>query len=216
MTKYTKDDFKRTTWPEYGKIMEKIFKNIERYAKKNKIKIDAVVPILRGGSTLGNYLAYQLHVLRILPVQYKYFFTGKNQAELRQLLFTPKKSMYKSKPTFLLVEGDQCFGSTVIEAAKDLKKVFPNCRILHAADCLDYKYRNSAKKYVEKIFHGEYTNHCEELTPQQCKKLKIGKTTIAPWEIYEEEIATMEGRPFKYIDKKITQTQSKKKAEYKF
>lgn len=216
MSKYTKNDFDKKSWQEYANIMEKILKEIQAYINKNKIKIDAVVPILRGGNVLGTFLAYRLHLLRVLPVQYKYFFVGKNQAELRQILFTIKKGMFKSNPTFLLVEGDQCFGNTVITAAKDIKKVYPKAKILHVADCLDYSYRDSAKKYVDKIFHGEYTNHCEELSAKQCKKLKIGKATMAPWENYEEEIATLSGKQFKYGDGKTTEKQSIKKAEFKF
>ncbi|MFH1671746.1 MAG: phosphoribosyltransferase [Candidatus Portnoybacteria bacterium] len=216
MTTYTKNNFRRVSWQEYGKIMEKILKEVQAYIKKNKIQIDAVVPIQRGGVTLAGFLAYRLHLIRILPVQYKYFFVGKNKAELRQILFTPKKSMFKGNPTFLLVEGDQCYGNTVIAAAKDLKKIFPKCKIIHIADCLDYTYRNSVKDYVNKIFHGVYTNHCEELSDEQCKKLGIGKATIAPWENYEEEIATLEGKQFKYGDGKITEKQSIKKAEFDF
>lgn len=216
MTKYTKDSFHRTSWEEYGKIMERIFKDVNAYIKKNKIKIDAVVPILRGGATLGAFLAYKLNLLSILPVQYKYFFIGKKKAELRQILFTPKKDMFDNDPIFLLAEGDQCYGNTVINAAKDLKKVFPRCRILHVADCLDYTYRDSAKDYVEKIFYGEYTNHCEELSKEECEKLGIGKDKIAPWENYEEEITTLKCKQFQYVDGKAIEKRSVKKQEFDF
>ncbi|MDO9399428.1 MAG: phosphoribosyltransferase [bacterium] len=214
--KYTKNDFEKRSWEEYAKIMEKILKDVQKYITKNKIKIDAVVPILRGGNILGTFLAYRLHLLRILPVQYKYFFIGKNEAELRQILFTIKKDMFKDNPTFLLVEGDQCFGNTVITAVKDIKKIFPKAKILHVADCLDYSYRNSVKDYVEKIFYGEYTNHCEELSAEKCKELGIGKASMAPWENYEEEIATVSGKQFQYGDGKIVEKQSIKKQEFKF
>jgi len=216
MAKYTKSSFHRTTWKEYGELMKKILKDVNTYIKKNKIRIDAVVPILRGGATLGAFLAYKLNILGILPVQYKYFFIGKSKAELRQILFTPKKDMFDNDPVLLLVEGDQCYGNTVINAAKDLKEVFPRCRILHVADCLDYSYRDSAKDYVEKIFYGEYTNHCEELSVKECKKLGIGKDRIAPWENYEEEIATMESRQFQYVDGEAIEKRSVKKEEFDF
>ncbi len=216
MVKYTKNDFHKKSWVEYGEMMEKILKEISRYITKNKIKIDAVIPILRGGATLGTFLAYRLHLLCILPVQYKYFFVGENKAELRQILFTPKRNMFKDSPTFLTVEGDQCFGNTVIATAKDIKKMFPKSKILHVADCLDYSYRNSIKKYVDKIFYGEYTNHCEELSEKECKILGIGKAVLAPWENYEEEITTLMGKQFKYGDGEIVKKKSIKKSEFKF
>ena len=216
MAKYSENDFHRTSWQEYGATMEKILGDVQDYIAKNKIKIDAVIPIMRGGATLGAFLAYRLHLLRILPVQYKYFFVSKNKAELRQVLFTPKEDMFKNDPTFLLVEGDQCFGNTVITAAKDLKKIFPKCKIIHVADCLDYSHRHSVDSYVEKVFYGKYTNHCEELSEQECEKLGIGKPSIAPWENYDEEMCTLLGKQFEYTDRSIAEEQSIKKDEFEF
>jgi hypoxanthine phosphoribosyltransferase len=154
--------------------MEKLYKQINTYIKKNNITIDAVVPILRGGGFLGTYLTYKFRSLTILPIQYKYFFSDNNTAELRRISSSPKKNMFNKKnPVFLTVEGDQCFGNTVIHTIKDLKKMFPDCRIIHVADCLDYYYRDSVKKDVLKIFYGQYTNHCEKLSEQECKKRGI-------------------------------------------
>ena len=215
-SKYAEEDFRRISWEEYGELMEKILKEIRSYINEKNIKIDAVVPILRGGATLGNFLAYRLGVIRILPVQYKYFFTGKGKAELRQILFTPSKEVLGESPTLLLVEGDQCFGNTVIHAVKDLKAEFPGCKIIHVADILDYSYRDSAKKYVNKTFYGRYTNHCEELSGEECKKLGIEGATISPWENLEEEIATMEGREFEYMDGEEVRESSNKKQDFQF
>jgi len=217
MPKYTKDDFRRISWQEYEEIMKKIEKETKDYIKENKIKIDAVVPIMRGGAFLGTYLAYKFNLLRILPVQYHYFFVGKDKAELRQILFTPKKNMFDHDPTFLVVEGDQCFGNTVIHTAKDLKEIFPNCRILHVTDLLDYSYREAAKDFVEKTFYGKYSNHCEELSEEMCKKLEIEcGSTIAPWENYEEEIDTLSARQPHYEDLEEVKKDSKKKQEFEF
>ena len=216
MSKERNVDFERVSWEEYGSRMEKIYKEVDRYRKEKDIQIDAIVPIYRGAATLGSYLAYRLSLLRILPVQYKYFFPTNHKAELKQILFTPKADMFDHDPVFLLVEGDQCYGNTVIAAAKDLKKVFPNCRILHAADCLDYTYRESAKDYVDVIFYGAYTNHCEELSEKECEKLGIGGQTVAPWENLDEEQATISGQQYQYLDLESVRDQAVKKAEFEF
>jgi hypoxanthine phosphoribosyltransferase len=216
MSKYSEKDFRKISWGEYGELMEKVAEEVKDYINREDIKFDAIVPILRGGATLANYLSYKLNVLRILPVQYKYFFVDKGKAELRQILFTPQKEMFENTPTFLLVEGDQCFGNTVINAAKDLKEVFPDCKIVRVADVADYSYKDAAKDYVDKMFAGRYTNHCEELTEGECKKLNIEGATISPWENFEEEIATMEQREHNYVDGEAVKKQSKFKQEFKF
>lgn len=212
-----KESLKRNSWEEFGKGCEKIYKKIFDYTQENNVKIDAIVPILRGAMTLGSFLAYKLKILRILPVQYKYFFVGENKAELRQILFTPTKENLKiENPTFLLVEGDQCFGNTVLTAIKDLKKEFPGCKILHCADCVDYKYKDVVKD-AESCFYGRYTNHCEELSKEECDKAGIPyESTIAPWENEEEEKATIEGKQFIYDDLEEVKENSKKKMEIDF
>lgn len=48
--------------------MEKLYKQINNYIKKNDITIDAVIPVLRGGGFLGTFLAYKLRSLILLPV----------------------------------------------------------------------------------------------------------------------------------------------------
>lgn len=68
LAKYKKSDFKKISWKEYGKTLEILFNKVNRYIKKNNIKIDAVVPVFRGGSFPGTYLAFRLNLLRILPV----------------------------------------------------------------------------------------------------------------------------------------------------
>ena len=75
MTSKKKSDIYKLKWNEYFQGELSILANkIVGYVKENNVKIDAVVPILRGGNIPGTYLAYKLNILRITPVQYKYFF----------------------------------------------------------------------------------------------------------------------------------------------
>ncbi len=90
LKKYNKDDYYILSWDEYQSELDTLTKKIVEYVNKNKINIDAVVPILRGGNIPATYLVYTLSVLHILPVQYKYFFIDKKRYELRKL-FTIKR-----------------------------------------------------------------------------------------------------------------------------
>lgn len=111
--RYKQDRFKRLSWNEYEKILQGLLKKIQDYLKKNHLKIDLVVPILRGGAFPGTYLAYKLHLIRIIPVQYKYFFE-KEKIELRKILGLPKKLNLPPKPIILLVENNHCFNLFLI------------------------------------------------------------------------------------------------------
>lgn len=212
LAKYKKSDFKRLSWNEQGKTFEILYKKVIRYIKKKKAKIDAVIPILRGGAFPGTYLAYRLNLLRILPVQYKYFFENE-KIKLKKILGIPKKDLPK-KPTFLLVENNHCFGLTASTAAKDLKKSFPKCRIIYAADHIDYSYQNAVN--AEAVFYGRLTNETKKLSSKECEKKSIRNVCyLFPWERLEEEWSMVTAKQFEYEDLDRAQIISKLKLIFK-
>ncbi|MCW8966123.1 MAG: phosphoribosyltransferase [Candidatus Pacearchaeota archaeon] len=132
MTDKKKSDIQRLGWDEYfEKELSVLAEKIMNYINKNNIKIDAVVPLLRGGNISATYLAYKLNILRITPVQYKYFFKEK-VANLVQIQKVDESLFDKNAElTFLLVEGNHCYGTAAMNAAKGLKEQFPNCKIIY-------------------------------------------------------------------------------------
>ncbi|MCK4781482.1 phosphoribosyltransferase [Candidatus Parcubacteria bacterium] len=209
LAKYKKEDFKQVSWEEYGKTLEKLHDKVAGYIKEKDIKIDAVVPILRGAAFPGAYLTFKCGLLRMLPVQYKYLFKN-NKIELRCLLSLPKIDL-PEKPTFLLVEQNHCFGVTASMAVKDLKEMFPDCKIIYAADHIDYSYQKV--EGVEIVFYGKLTNETRDLSKKECEEKGISPFSyLFPWESIEEEWTTVEGKQFNYRDvEKIFKTSEIKK-----
>lgn len=206
LAKYEKTDFKRLSWEEYGRTLNILYRKLNKYLRDKRIKIDAVVPILRGGAFPGTYLAFQLNLLRILPVQYKYFFEHKT-IKLKRILSLPRSALPRN-PVFLLVEQNHCFGQTASVAARDLKKRFPRCRIIYAVDHMDYSYQEVA--WAEKGFYGKLTNETRALKTKDCKKKKISPFSyLFPWENLEEEWITVQGKQFRYRDTKAVSKLSK-------
>ena len=204
LAEYRKEDFKQVSWDDYGKTLDKLCNKVKKYLKENDIRIDAVVPILRGGAFPGAYLAFRLNLLRILPVQYKYFFSSR-KIELKQVLSLPKISL-PEKPIFLLVEQNHCFGVTASAAAKDLKDQFPGCRIIYAADHMDYSYQKTEN--ADMIFYGRLTNETRALNKEECKEKEISPYSyLFPWENMKEEWTTVLGKQFGYSDlEKVLET----------
>lgn len=195
--KYKKEDFIKLSWEEYGKGLEELFKKVNKYIQDNNVKINAVVPILRGGSFPGTYLAYRLNLLRVIPVQYRYFAEGKN-IELKKVLGISKENLPED-PTFLLVENNHCFGITAQTAAKDLKTEFPKCKIIYATDHMDYAFQKNESADV--IFYARLTNECRTLSEKECKEKEIFKGSyLFPWESLDEEWTTVQGKQFPYKD----------------
>ena len=204
-----KEQIIKMTWDEYFVIELNILGDkVEKYLNENNVKVDVVVPLLRGGNIPGTYLAYRLNILKIVPVQYKYFFEN-GLAELRQV----NEDLFEkdAKMTFLLVEGNHCFGISASYAAKGLKKQFPDCEIIYAASNMDYHYQDVVKD-AKASFYGRLQNSCEECSEEECKKLGFDykKYEIFPWENIEEELTTMKMDQFQFSDMK----ESKNKSEF--
>lgn len=215
LNRYKKENYVNMGWDEYYQNeLKKLTKKVIDYVNENKVVIDVVVPILRGGNIPATFLAYKLGVLRILPVQYKYFFV-KDKCELRKLAGIDKNMVKKTNPVFLLVEGNHCYGNQAKYAAADLKKIFPDCRIIYAASNMDYNYQDVVKE-AEVSFFGNLTNCCKELSDEQCEKLGIEykRELMFPWEGIEEEWEIVELKQHKYNNVEDIKKDSVLVAEY--
>jgi hypothetical protein len=204
------------SWSEYEVELNNLSTKIIAYLTERKVKVDIVVPILRGGNIPATYLAYKLGVLTILPVQYKYFFLP-GKCELRRLLSIDKKYSIKKDPVILLIEGNHCYGNQAKYAAKDLKEIFPKSRIIYGASNMDYKYQDVVTD-VEVSFYGNLTNCCKELTDAQCEELGIvngyKSELLFPWESIEEEWKIVELKQHDYMNIKQLAEKSPLVAEY--
>lgn len=214
LKKYKKENYIVLSWNEYQEELDKLTAKVGEYISKNKIVVDVVVPILRGGNIPATFLAYNFSILKILPVQYKYFFV-EGKCELRRLCEINKEMVYKEDPVFLLVEGNHCYGNQARQAASDLKKAFPKCRIIYAASNMDYNYQEVVKD-AEVSFYGNLTNCCKELSDKECEKLGIEykRELLFPWEKVDEEWEIVELKQHKYNNLEAIKKNSVLVAEY--
>lgn len=135
----------------------------------------------------------------MIPVQYHYFFERKRVILKRVLDFPEINFEFPKRPVFILAENNYCFGNTTKQAAKDIKKKYPNCRIIAASDRVDYSYQKIDE--VEVLLWGRLTNECRELTEAECKKVGVENVSyLFPWESFDEEWATVQGKQPKYAD----------------
>lgn len=167
---------------------------MKAYISEHGLAIDAVVPILRGGNIVGTYLAYKLHLLRILPVQYKYLMDDVGVPQLQQLRACEVDQIPQSG-TIILAEGNHCFGGTAIRAAYDIKKVRPDVQIVYTAVHMDYAYQDVVTD-AEVSLYGRLTDETRS-APEGAPCVR-GKSYLFPWETTDEEMAILEGQAFDY------------------
>jgi len=210
---YSADEFVQLTWDQYGKTLDKLLKQILAYTKPRQLTFDAIVPILRGAGVLGTFLSGRLKILRIIPVQYKYFIHGK-QVYLKRMLPLANIKL-KKKANILVAENCYCFGTTTKAVVDDIKKKYPTAKVYVAADRMDYTYRKI--KGAQTVFCGEFNNDCKKLTLKQCKKLGVDSTQYYyPWETLDEEIAACQLKQYKYHDLKEAEKDAKTYAQFDF
>lgn len=196
---YKKEHFKETSWKQAVEIMDSLVESVKKYLKDNNLKLDAVMPMMRGGGIPGTYMAYQLEVMRVLPVQYHYFFHKEN-IELRQL-YGPEnyKKILRDSPTILLVEDNHCFGRTASQAADDIRENFKKAKIIYVAFQMDYSFQDAVD--AEAQFYGRLTNECRVLSFKKAKELGVRPYSyLLPWEHLSEEWTTIEGKQVEYQD----------------
>jgi hypothetical protein len=196
---YKKEHFKETSWNEAVEIMDRLVQEVRAYLKQNSLKVDAVMPMMRGGGIPGTYMAYQLEVMRVLPIQYHYFFHNEH-IELRQLYGPDQyKKILSNSPTLLLVEDNHCFGRTAAQASQDIRTVFKNAHIVYVAFQMDYGFQDVVEANVQ--FFGRLTNECRTLGFDEAKKLGVRPYSyLLPWEHMSEEWTTIEAKQVEYQD----------------
>lgn len=214
LKKYKKSNYHIQNWSECSKELNKLTDKVVKYVQANSVHVDAVVPILRGGNIPATCIAYALDVLTILPVQYKYFFVGK-KCELKKMLGINREMIFRKDPTFILIEGNHCYGNQAKYAARDLKLIFPDCRIIYGASNMDYKHQDVVKD-AEVSFYGNLTNCCKELTDEECRNLNIEykKELLFPWERINEEWEIIEMKQHGYVNVEEIIDQSTLVAEF--
>jgi len=216
LNKYKKENYHVQTWEEYAPELKSLIDKVVEYLKQNNLKVDLIVPILRGGNIPATFLAYELQVLTIRPVQYKYFFVP-GKCELRRLLGLDPQVTSKKDPTILLVEGNHCYGNQAKYAAHDIRQLFPLAHIIYGASNMDYKYQTVVKD-ADAVFYGRLTNCCKELTDQECEQHGIvngyKSELLFPWEKIDEEWEIIEKKQTSYSNVEQLRLSSPLVAEY--
>lgn len=216
LKKYKKENYHVQTWDEYYPELESLMSKVMSHVKQNKLTVDVVVPILRGGNIPATFLACALQVLVIRPVQYKYFFVS-GKCELRRLLSLDPQLITQTDPTILIVEGNHCYGNQAKYAVKDLRASFPQSNLIYAASNMDYKYQQVVED-ANAVFYGRLTNCCKELSDQECEQhgLINGYKTelLFPWEHIDEEWEIIEQKQTSYSNVEELRLNSPLVAEY--
>lgn len=188
--KYSRNDFIKLKWSEYQRASERVTKAIFEYCNVNKLKIDFLVPILRGGAPLAISISHSLNIVPFYPCQYKYSYDLQGKAYItREYLSTIEKIKDKNaKYVVLVTEGNHVRGETAQKCIDKIKNVLPNSVIIYASVGRDYAHKEPLRDTAFETW-GFSTNETESLNSNECRALGVKeKFVVYPWENVEEEI----------------------------
>lgn len=174
-------------WFELDQHLQTLQQKIEKYFSDKGEKVDVICPIHRTGGIIGGILGIRMHVLPILPTQFKYFY---NPTRIEQISTLPDFLIdIPDNPNILFCEGNTSAGSISTQAAKLIKEKYPNAKLYLATVCKVFGGPEKLEN-IEEIFYGTMTNEAFKATPQDIEKYSLREgITIFPWENAEDELA---------------------------
>ena len=145
------DEIRDMSHDEFKDYCLKLSKDIDSYCKKNNVRIDYVVPILRSGAVPAVYIANQLNLVKFAPIQVKKI--KQNGIYDHIILLNSLKDLDKDKElTLLVVDGTYSSGDTANTALDEIRKTLPNAKILFSVVCI--RGEENIPIGIEKEFYG--------------------------------------------------------------
>ena len=129
------DEIKVMSHDDFKNHCLKVTHEIDDYCKKNNLRVDYVVPVLRSGAVPAVYIANELNLIKFAPIQVKKI---KQEGVYNHIvLLNSLKELDKEKELVLLVvEGTYSSGDTVNTALEEIKQTLPKAKILFSTICI--------------------------------------------------------------------------------
>lgn len=168
--------------------MDTLANRLDKYLKKNKIRIDYVCPIIRSGAIPAVYIANKLNIVKFAPIQIKHIEYKDGRSGYAEL-FEPFKALTikKEDPVFLLVDGTCASGESAKICIDKFKKKYKNCKIMYV--CIAKQY--NCPTFGDTVIYEDcafYYNGSNNFTKNKCKELGISyNVPLYPWEILDQE-----------------------------
>lgn len=186
---YTEKDLDIISWKRIDEYIDKIYLDVDKYIKKNGLKIRYISPILRGGGIPAVKLSHLFDQVDMLPIQLKNNLKTK-KIDIKINLDYVKNSELNENEAILLVEGNHVTGRTANIATNMLINKFgESTKIIYVSLTRDYTYRYSVKNTIYTTW-ARTTNETKELSEDECNKLNIDYKLVSvyPWENVKEEL----------------------------
>lgn len=186
---YSAKDINPVSWEELDVMLNTLVSSVTEYFAHIDAPIHVVAPLLRTGGIVGGMLAVKMHVLTMLPVQFKYLYhptTIQQRTSIPDILVDTPAQM-----NILLCEGNTSSGGIARAAAQAIKEKYPQAKIYLAT--LTKVFGGPEKiEGIEHIFYGRMTDENAQATAEEKERLHLREGIILfPWENAEDELADL-------------------------
>lgn len=181
--KYNSSHTNPMDWIEFHQIVNQLIEQLDNYQKKQKIKFDAVAPMLRSGGIPAIMIANKMQIIPIIPFQVKYNYDHGGVDTITPPI-CPKNLSASDTKDIVVTECNTYSGNSAQRAYELLSNSFPNANIHYT--CVTKVYGGPEKIDGYKSYHvGKWTNEAfKDDAPDNCRE----GITIFPWETAEYEL----------------------------
>ena len=184
------ENYRKISYDEFIKYIDKLCDGLKKYIDDNKIKVDYICPVLRGGGVPAVYISQNLNIIKFAPFQVKHitFNNGSNKCEI---IYNPLDNikLEKEKPVFLVVECMHSTGHSARMCVEEIKKKYPSSIILYVSITKAYGYKGleDLTSYEDTGFY--YNRNNKEYSKEECERLDIEYyNPLFPWENIDIEL----------------------------
>ena len=182
-----RDDFIQLTWEEYQKYIEIIYENVYSFINSNKITIDYIVPVIRGGAIPAISLSYLLNVIPIGVLLLKHDYQKSSIDVISNFL----SDIDKNAKNILLVDGYHASGRTSYMAYDMIKAALPDVNVIYVTLGRDVGYKENKRDFIYSC-SAFYSNECGIVPKEESERDGVlTKYTLFPWEVLEDEVRNM-------------------------
>lgn len=180
--------FVQMSWPDYQAYIQQIANKIVEFTATNNIKIDFILPILRGGGIPAISLSHLLKVKRLETLQVFHDYSANR-------MWTGCNSIGNIEDShrpyvILLVDDYHATGKSVYRIYDSIKEQLPNSSIIYASIGRDVGYLKDERSFLYSCY-GFLGNECGVVSEATLCHNIPAVNTVFPWEILEEEISNV-------------------------
>ena len=163
------EETNKFTWEEFENTVDHMVADVSAFMENRGEEIHVISQLHRTGGIVGSMMAVKMHIVPLLPVQFKYSYQPE---KIHQIISVPDLLVdVPEDMNILLCEGNTSSGSIAMRSAKVIHKKYPKAKIYLATVVKVFGCPDKLEG-IEHVFYGVMSNERGKATPEEASSLQ--------------------------------------------